>query len=443
MQKNRRFMHIVMLLIFLAIAVVINLIFNRLNISIDLTENELYKVSDEARRITDGIGREIDVYCFVGDENKANVICEYTRSFCETSDKLSFKAVDPVRHPELTKKYTSKGDEIDNNTVVFDNGENYKLIPYSEMFSYNYLTGQSNLFVAEERFCLAAMSLDRASAAKVAFLTGHGEKPDEGLKKRIRDMGAICEDKDIRNEEISGYDLLVLISPKIDFTAQEIEKIEPFLNNGGTMIVALDADLPRHEMLEGFFAEWGIEINRNLVFSTDAKSVMGNQPYSVIGRLIPHPVTDSLIKNGISPIFFASRSIALLWEAHDGISVTVLAESAQNASTVSIDTQQIEESGAFSLLTLSQSENGRIFAFGSNLFFSDELTAYNQDLIRNIIMWSADGEMVQGIMPKVITGSNIYVPRNKIFFWINIFGIAVPVIIAAAGITVAIRRRRR
>ena len=442
MQKNRRLTQIAVLLVFLAIIIFINLIFLRLNILVDLTENELYSISDEARSITGAVDRDMDVFCFVEDENKANVISEFTRNFCKTSEKLSYSAVNPIEHPELTKRYTDGGSEITNNTVVFDNGKNYKIIPYEEMLSYNYLTGQNNLLVAEERFCRAVMSLNKDTAAKIAYLTGHGEAFDESLRKRIGEIGTECENIDIRNGVLSGFDVALLISPKTDYTVQELEKLDIFLRDGGTVIMALDASIPQLEMLEGFLSEWGVAVGRNMVFSTDAKNIMGNQPYSVIGRLKPHPVTDGLIKNNISPVFFASRAITPLWEVQNGISVTVLSESAENARAVSIDTQQEEGSGVFSLLTLSQGAKGRIFTFGSNMFFSDDLKAYNQDLIGNIITWSTDGELMNEVSPKLVASSNIQVPKSDIELWVVIFGIIIPVFIAAAGILMAIRRRR-
>lgn len=368
MQKNRNLTKTAILLIFLAIIVFINLIFNKLNITFDLTENEMYSISGETISITGNLDREMKVYCFVEDENKANVICEFTRNFCKTSDKLTYNVINPIKHPEVTKKYTEDGSGIANNTVVFDNGSDYKIIPYEEMFSYNYLTGYNNLLVAEEKFCLALMSLNKDTIAKIAFVTGHGESFDGSLQKRVENIGAKCESVDIRNEEISDFDVAILISPQIDFTAQDIDKLDMFLNDGGTIIASIDASIPYHEMLEGFLAEWGIVVERNMVFSTDNKSIMGNQPYSVIGRLNSHPITDGLIKNKISPVFFASRSITPIWEAQAGISVTILAQSTENASAVSIDTQQEEQNGVFPLLTLSQSEKGRIFVFGSNMF---------------------------------------------------------------------------
>ncbi|MBE7060155.1 MAG: hypothetical protein E7389_04985 [Ruminococcaceae bacterium] len=439
---KRKLNHTVMLLIFLSITVFINLIFNRLNISADLTENELYSVSDEARSITGKVDGEINVYCFVKDENKADVICEFTRNFCSTSEKINYRAVNPVKHPEMTKRYTEGGREITDRTVVFDNGENYKIIPYKDMFSYNYLTGQNNLLVAEEKYCLAIMSLNKKSSVRVAFLTGHGEAYDGSLKERVENIGAKCGNVDIRNEEISGFDVLMIISPKTDFTGQELEKLDAFLNDDGTVIVSIDGGTPQHEMFEGFLAEWGITVQRNTVLSTDAKSTMGNQPYSVIGKLNSHPVTDGLIKNNISPVFFASGSITPIWEVHGGIKVTVLAESAENAVAVPIDAKQSEERGVFPLLTLSQGEKGRIFTFGSNMFFSDELKAYNEDLLRNIITWSKGGELMKEIPPKIVAGSNIKVPKNNITFLIVIFGVVIPAIIAAAGIVAGIRRRR-
>ena len=76
------------------------------------------------------------------------------------------------------------------------------------------------------------------------------------------------------------------------------------------------------------------------------------------------------------------------------------------------------------------------------MFFSDELKAYNEDLLRNIITWSKGGELMKEIPPKIVAGSNIKVPKNNITFLIVIFGVVIPAIIAAAGIVAGIRRRR-
>ena len=354
---------------------------------------------------------------------------------------MSFETVNPVKHPEIANRYTEGDGKITGRTVVFDNGENCKIIPYEEMFSYNYLTGKNNLFVAEEKFCLAVTALNKESIAKVGFLTGHGEKFEESLKERTENIGAEATEIDIRNAELKGYDVIFIISPKADFTSDELKKLEGFLSDGGTLIAALDADIERHEMFEGFLSEWGITVGRNMVLSDDAGSIMGNQPYSVIGSLKPHRITDALIRNKISPVFFASRSITPLWELHGGIKVSVLAETRGKASAVSLDDESLE-SGVFSLLTLSEAEKGRIFTFGTSSFFSDGLKAYNGDLLRNIISWSAGGELINEIPPKLIESSAVKVPKKDIVLLIVLFGIIIPAVIAMVGIIVGIRRRR-
>lgn len=70
------------------------------------------------------------------------------------------------------------------------------------------------------------------------------------------------------------------------------------------------------------------------------------------------------------------------------------------------------------------------------------MKVYNQDLLRNIITWSTDGELMKDVLPKIITSKNIQVPKNSIVFWVVIIGVIIPVLIAMAGIIVAIRRRK-
>ena len=428
-----------------AIAVIINLfvsaLADRTNLKLDLTQSGLYSVSEEAKKIITSAGKDINVYCFVEDVSKPGVIAEYTKRFCAVSDRLIYKSVNPKKHPELTNKYP--GGEIAANTVVFDSGTSYRIIKYEDMMSVNYLTGQNNLLTAEEKFSAAVRALSEDISAKTAFLTGHGETFDEKLLKRISDEGINCSEIDLRSGNISDCDAVFIISPKSDYTAAETDMLAEFLKNDGMLTVCLDASSPQCDNLERLLSEWGVRTERNMIYSADSKSIMGNQPYGIIGRLNSHPVTDNLIKSNIRPVFFATRGITVLWEAKNGITTTVLANSDESAEAVSLDTNETNADGEIPLLTLSRGERGKLIAIGSSMFFSDELKAYNGELIRNILTWGTEGGLSVNIAPKTVSSANINVPKSDIILYTFIFGAIIPLLIAAAGITVAVRRRRK
>lgn len=428
-----------------AIAVLINLftaaLAGRVNLRIDLTQNKLYSVSEEAKKITSAVNKQINVYCFTEDESKPGAVAEYAKSFCDTSDKLLYKAVNTKKHPELAKKYSS--DEIASNTVVFDNGSGYRVIKYEDMLSVNYLTGQNNLFTAEDKFCTAVRSLSDDISSKAAFLTGHGETFDESLLKQFSDEGTECSKVDLRSGSISDFDALFIISPKGDYTAAEVDMLADFLKADGMLTVCLDASVPVCDNLERLLSEWGVRIERNMIYSTDSKNIMGNQSYSIIGSLESSPITDNLIKNNIRPVFFASRGLTTLWDAKNGITTAVLASSDDSAEAISLDTKEKDGGGKIPLLTLSRGEQGKLFTIGSSMFFGSELKAYNSELIRNIMIWSIEGKLSVNIAPKAVSSANIIVPQSAVILWTFVFGAAVPVLIAITGIIIFVRRRRK
>ena len=132
-----------------------------------------------------------------------------------------------------------------------------------------------------------------------------------------------------------------------------------------------------------------------------------------------------------------------MWEAKNGITTTVLANSDESAEAVSLDTNETNADGEIPILTLSRGERGKLIAIGSSMFFSDELKAYNGELIRNILTWGTEGGLSVNIAPKTVSSANINVPKSDIILYTFIFGAIIPLLIAAAGITVAVRRRRK
>ena len=63
--------------------------------------------------------------------------------------------------------------------------------------------------------------------------------------------------------------MLIISQPQGDFTSEEIDALEEFMNNGGKMIVSFASNTPNLTNLEEYFEEWGVAYEDKMVYDNE------------------------------------------------------------------------------------------------------------------------------------------------------------------------------
>lgn len=354
---------------FIAIVVMINIvasiIFDRYPLTIDLTENSKYSISQESIDYVKAIDSEITV-TVLAEEEAFSAVNEYTvqaqellRRYREYNSNIEVKYVDLLKNPEIKSDYpdvTLKDYDILFETYVTDEetGEKFqrvKVVTLTDMVSWNteFLSqfesyyGDINAFSetygavnvvaayggaivgssAEQALTSALMSITDPNPVDVAILTGRDEATDLGSFKRLLSAnGYNLTTIDITTEEIPGnIDLIIVPAPKKDYLDTEIKKLSDFLINGGSlekdMIYIASVKQAQTPNIDEFLVEYGIKIPQAIVYENDSTHVYADlqtQTYINIADVVSENYLQDINTDSLLLAVMNARPIELLFE---------------------------------------------------------------------------------------------------------------------------------
>ncbi|UCE72424.1 MAG: Gldg family protein, partial [Nitrospiraceae bacterium] len=122
----------------------------------------------------------------------------------------------------------------------------------------------------------------RKSTMTIRFLGGHGEKDisDEGrsgysaIAGRLKDVGHTVDSLNLISAGgvPKDTDLLIIVSPEADFSAEEYEMMSEYRGRGGKFLVLIDSP----EQMVNFLASFGLKTSEFPVY--DPINVAGTDP---------------------------------------------------------------------------------------------------------------------------------------------------------------------
>lgn len=199
----------------IAIAIVLNSIITILadtfNWKLDMTDEQLYSVSDELVGKLEEVSSDIDIdiiFCCDKDEaelnftdlesgNALSYIHSTATQLSDRMENVSIVYCDPIRDYEFMKKFTTLGTQIkpsESTVIVARRGENgeygthYRTYHASSFYTFADAEGVSSYiygYNGERVFATAILSLTYDKAPTVYFTSGHGEV----LPQRDKDNG--------------------------------------------------------------------------------------------------------------------------------------------------------------------------------------------------------------------------------------------------------------
>ena len=321
---------------FIIAMVVINLIagmlVDKFSLKIDLTKEKIYEISDTTKTLLKGINTDINIIMFAEGGNPIPTVKEILDRFTKENPKIKLQVVDPIKNPMYSQKYTSVSKTIENSSVVFESGKNFKIVPPGDLTANNFMTKNKDLLVAESKFASAIMSVTRAKSAVIGFTEGHGESAQKPAEDALKNENMAVESFNTTTGKFKDeYDLVIVASPKVDFTTDEINALDSYLKKGKNAQIFLDVDSPQLPKLESYLGDWGISPNRDFVVEGDKTKVINVSPYIIVPTLKEHPINTALISNKLTLAMGATRSITMLWDEKNGIKVSGLLETSNKA----------------------------------------------------------------------------------------------------------------
>ena len=260
--------------------------------------------------------------------------------------------------------------------------------------------------------------------------------------------------------------LVVINSPTGDFSAEEIDKLDAFLDRGGNVQIYFDplasnAELPR---LESYLAnEWAIKRNHGVVVDMSNKLESAQETAAKYGIMALAELTDSEIVSPIktskrSVLYSASNSLEIAGDKPGTVEITPVLKTSNNAylkdvATIGENQTSDDKSGTFDILvaatrkayTLNEEEfTGKLLVSGSG-YTMDTLIGdtrfANEDLLLNSINWMRGSEAGITVRAKELPQGSLTMPNSQFWPWFIVLVVFIPVGICVWGLVVWMKRR--
>lgn len=471
-----------------ALIVLANVIFSALSSKFlwyaDMTKSEIYTLSDATIEYLSGVDSEINIYfACEPDELSEGTYSEYTKYVYQTAllladrfDNINVECHDVIREYDFFKPYRdTAASAIATTSVIIESGTEFRLYNLDAFFIFDENYENIWAYNGENKMVSGILQVTSSDMPVVCFTSEHGEKSieNEQISQIFTDAGFEVRTIDLSREDIPE-DCRIVISygPVYDFIgreaesgqANEISKLDSFLDNYGCFLIFADYEnAVKLSNLNEFLEEWGIRFDTGLYvrdydhstsvdgitvvseYVKDEDAALGASLYSDIASLDTMPKT--VCRYGMP--------INILWSEGGGLTGTrqvfPVLKTYDTADT--IKGGEVTATGQRNLMTLSRDkviiDNQYYFSYvlacGTTDFASSEnliSDAYaNSDILYSAIRALGKERILSDIPYKAFDKTEVTITTSQANSWTVAMTAVLPVIVAAAGIVVYIRRK--
>ncbi len=470
--------------LFIAVVIVFNIVFtalaNKYMWQIDMTKEQIFTLSDAAKELLADVDDEVYIY-FASEpdvleaDTYMNYIYTTARQIEAAFDNIHVECKDVVKNRAFFEPFrTTSATKIYTSSVIVASGGESIVYTNNAFFTDDPTTGQIWAYNGEYKMVSGILQVTSSELPIVYFTTQHGEDlgaDANALHALFKDNGFDVRTIDLSKEELSEDARIVVINdPAYDFIGaeadseefNEIAKLDAFLDRLGCLIVFSSPDnAGRLNNLGEFLEEWGIAFTPNTYVrdtehsvSTDGTSVVTAYDANTLGSSLYKDITSNFVTppKTISPY---TTPIQILWENGGDLSgtreVSPVLQSYDSAVAVTDGAEG--DSGVYNFLTVSREMRllnndyyySYVVAIGSPDFASAKYlnsNAYANNDILSAVMRATGREKILADLPfKAFDNTELTITTEQAKNWTLAFVAAMPLIAAATGLAVWVRRK--
>lgn len=420
--------------VFVALLVLVNvvttMIFDRYPVTIDLTSNKIYSVSNDTEDYVKKVNVDVQVTVFADENTYTNYssynkqAVELLKNYSKLNHHITYRFVDIDSHPEIVKEYTDTISQFD---IIFEtktkvDGKEISrtrklgmldLLTFTDEFEqklsqsgysidtiaqqaggdlaflsyYGSYVESSN---AEQAFTSALMTVTDPNPVYVTILTGRSELTQlTYFQTLLTANGYNVNTVDITSEDIpSDTDVVVIPAPKTDYLEEDITKVSDFLNNDGKLGKQLlyiasygQEDTPN---LDEFLSEYGLAIGDGVICESDSGKYY-NSPCVTVASDVSDNFTQDVSTENPAILSALCRPVKTLFDEQDMVSTDAYLKSSDSAYTANVDISQTTGQVQIGDALVKGQQN--YMAVGSKAKFTDD----NDTLYSNVIAVGSEG----------------------------------------------------
>ena len=481
--------------------IVVTMFFERNPLTVDMTSDKRYTISEQSLEYVRKIQTDVKVTVFAKEKDFENFNYPYNKqasellkNYCRENHRISYRFVDMDSNPDIVRSYNDvkemdivfetkskiNGEEISrtrkvgvSDIVNFDDRlvEGLSNSGFTiESYARKNLEGSQAQFVqyfsqyisssnAESAFTSALMTVTDPKPVYITFLTGRSELGDlTYLKTLLEANGYNVSSVDITKDEIpENTDVAVIGAPQTDYMQADIDKLEKYLDNGGKkdkhLMFFSHAAQSETPLLNKVLAKYGLEVGEGIVCE-NRTDMYYNQPYYTLAGDISEYLMSEMESSKPELLIAQSRPVNTIDTGNSSLDIYKLFSSTDSAFAA--ETQALVEGKTnvlkngkqcYAALSIDQSTGGSVALMGTSSIAEDQFMAYgqyaNKDMMLTLFSKMTGKSAEIKIEPKVIAakGFEITEAEKRVLKWT--FVLVLPLIVAAFGIVVTVRRKRR
>lgn len=429
--------------------------------NIDCTASKLYSITDDTKKILAALDQDVELYVLASEKSRDEQLADTLQKYEELSDNIKVTYMDPAVSPNFYQKYTN--DPVSANSVIAVCGERSKIIDYSEVYEtevdYQTYSSKTTGYDAEGKLTSAVQYVANEDMETVYAVTGHGESSVSGrFKEAIEKMNLGLNELNLLEEDAVPKDCqaLLILGPVSDFSKDDADKVQNYLSDGGKALITTQYTDEPMENFQSILTAYGLQLNNGMVIETDDGNYYQNPMY-----LLPEISYDTVTAEVSDTYVFAPYAQGLTQiqeQEDDSISYTELLGTSEQAflktdvqNMTSFEKEEGDVSGPFTIgISVADSEsNAQILVYTSTMMFSDDadqqVSGNNSALFASSVRSIAAQADTSGLIVipvKPYTLESLIISQGTILLTGFCCVIAVPVLLAAAGILIWLRRRK-
>ncbi len=461
--------------VFLMVVVLFNVVFSmalkRLP-SFDLTANNIYQLTEGSIRAIEPIEQDVEIIVCYSEEDLRSTqygkqTHEILKGYNRHNPRITLRFADLLKEPDISARYADYG--VTNGSIIIRSDQRVRLVSLNDCIetevdysNYSYIYKSR----AEQVLTSGILYVTEDSVMKASILKGHSEAGCEDIINYLSENNYMVTEQNIATEEIDPEaNIAFLLAPTTDYSAQELEKLDRFLDNDGmfgkTLIYIASHNQPVLPVLESFLSEWGIGVGNSLVVETDSANIYDRQGFmfgAVYGEAA-EPYLETVRNASLPFLGYYCRPLTVLWDEKDNRTARYLVRTDESCVLYSLAEGSLgvtegQDTSGYGIAVIgdrlkyigTEAQRSYVVAFGSNaMFSSSEIVGSsfgNRDFMVELINTLAGKKNGISIPSVSFDYERLNYARSDYTAISAVFGVMLPGIVFAAGIVVWLRRRR-
>ncbi|MDY6323472.1 MAG: GldG family protein [Catonella sp.] len=459
-----------------AVVIVLNLVVSNLGIQADMTEGNLYTLTDTSKGLLKKLDDNIDIYVLASESGADTRISKMIDEFTKISKKVKVEYKDPTVYPDFVKTYvdTTTTSVSQNSVIVVDetNGRSKFISAYDLVqTTFDQSTYQQKLsgYDVEGQITSAIQYVTSTTLPTVYYTTGHGESDlsestNSYLKKQnvnVEGLATVSE-----TEIPASCSALIINAPVNDFTTAETDMIKKYLENGGDAVITCAYTTNDMTNFESLLEYYGIKTVSGIVMEPDSDKTINGISYVLNPSVLSSDITSNTASNNKPLAFFEAVGLSDDVEVRSSVKVTGLLQTSDNAYSktnlssgtfkkedadiagpfyIGMSAEESVDNGTTHLIVYSSSSltsaidmNGQ-----GTLDFTEYSSMGNLDLFTDSVNYVVDRTDSELTVPaKSFSQEYLAIPTSTQNFLMFLTIILLPLIVVGLGAIEVVKRRR-